>query len=260
MFGTAPGSGFVRRRFRRYPVRFGDGSRLAFAAGFFEESVERAAVVILPERRLVFRVSGFRFVEPARATEHAHEVRGDSGVSARLPQRFEVVRLGCLVVTVERRGDGESILDPWRGRCGLPRLARVSEKLQGRARPASGKRRTASAEQCLRSYRRLILGKFRSLKEVFPGGDMVALLKRDVGEPEQRFRGFVEAFGEREVQPARDIDLSGGQRSACDREAVLEQISGIGGIVPARPAGAGGEQCESDDGRGRTQSMPVSKS
>ena len=60
--------------------------------------------------------------------------------------------------------------------------------------------------------------------------------ERDIGEPEGRFGSIVEAFGERQIKPARDGGLSGPKRRIRYRQAVLQGLSGFQSVVEQRRA------------------------
>ena len=163
------------------------------------------------------------------------------------------MRLGRFVVAVERGGDGESIRDPGRRGCVLSGRLCAAQVSPGCPRPALDERRPACAEQRLRLHRRRIGRSLPGLQEILLGGSEVAVLECDVAQPEEWLRGVVESFGEREVEPACHVKLSGGQRGCGDRETVPEQLPGVRRIVLRRPVGAGGERGKEDSRRGRTQ-------
>ena len=250
--GLDPGRVRCRTRFRRR-IRRRPGAVLS--ARFLDQAREASLAVVGPIGCGMLLVCLGGIVDPLRRDEHAHEVRGDSGMPGREAQGLGVIRLRILVVAIEGGDDGKSIDDPCLRRRAFCRLPCAAEMSPSSVRTASDQCRAAGAEPCLRLGRRTLGRVLRGFEEVPLGGEEIALLECDVAEPEPWLRGVVEAIGEREVEPARDIELSGCERCRGDRETVLQQLPGVRRILLRRPVGAGGERGETQGRGGRPQTV-----
>ena len=241
------GRGWRRRYVRRpgcHRCRTRQRLKTLLPLRFIDEARELRTVLIRPVGRRVLRVRPCGVVDAPRRDQHAHEVRGDAGMSGRQTERRGVVLRGRVVVRVERGGDRESVGDPGRERRVLSRLQRAAEVSRGGPGPALHERRAACAHQRLRQYRRCLGRPLRGLHEVLLGGDEVLIPECDVAESEQWLRCVVVVLGERDVESLGDVDLSGGERGGGDREAVLQHFPGVRPIVRRRPVGARGEKRE----------------
>ena len=202
-------------------------------------------------------VSSGRVTDPACRDQRAHEVCRNPRMSGRAPERLNVMRLGGPVVSVERRGDGETVLDPGRHQRVLPGFARVLEALPGNRRPALGERRPSCTEQGLRLRGRCFARPRRGFEKMaFRDGEVTGI-EGDVGEPEGRFWSVVEMFGEGLVDPLGNGSLSGGQRGFGDRQVAAERIAGPWRVVRHRRAGAGSQETEDGDCRRRKPCDPL---
>ena len=176
------------------------------------------------------RVDSGGIVVSAGRDQHAHEICGDPGMVRGAAERLAEIGLGRVVVRIERGGDGDTVGDPGRQRQVPANFLRLPEVLPGRFDPVPRKLRATGAEERFRPYRSCVTGQGRGFGEITHRADIVVGAEGDIAEPQERFRGVLEALGKGCVLPASHLRLAGGERGRRDRQVVPQKISAVNRI------------------------------
>ena len=179
-----------------------------------------------------------RVVVAAYRDQHAHEIRGNSGMFRGQAERFAEGGLRRAEVVVERGGDGDGVGNPRRQRQIPGDVARILQISPRRPDLVAGKRHSTGAEQRFRPYRGSVLRQGSGFREVAFRAGKVAGAERDIGETKDRLRCELEAFGERRVLPASRLWLACGQGRGGDRQVAAQDIRAPDPVFRRLPGGA----------------------